>query len=177
MLQELKGGAHRYHTQQKLRRRRFLRNLFVACFVIIAIGIGVGLFYTWMNGKNHPVASQPLPTVPKKQLTTTPQYDPSAPVGVAIEAMSPAVKAGSNVSLSVKTKPKAACSIVVTYQNNQKSTDAGLIPKNADEFGVVIWTWTVEVGRPAGTWPVEVTCADGDKSGYGKADLVVASET
>lgn len=68
-----------------------------------------------------------------------------------------------NASLAIRTCPEAACSITVTYAN-EISKDAGLLPKPADEFGVVQWTWTVESSRPVGKWPVDVTCGLGKES-------------
>ena len=173
MLRELKGGAMHHQARQRKLRRRFVRRLIIVCVLIVSLGIVGGLIYTWMMGKRNPVSSSTVSVAPKKAQTTALKYDENAPVGVAIEAMSPPMKAGANASISVKTKPKSACSITVTYKDGQKSTDAGLVPKNADEFGVVMWTWTVEVGRPVGSWPVEVTCAYKDKSGYGKEALVI----
>lgn len=173
MLHPLHKGKAPHHRQQ----RRFWKRLIVTCVVLIGLAVATGVAYTWWMGKQRAVST--VPTVQSSKKTTpraTPTIDENAPVGVAVEAMSPPMKAGSNASISIKTRPKAACSIMVTYKD-QKSTDAGLVPKNADEFGAVMWTWSVEVGRPVGSWPVEVTCAYGDKSGYGKEMLVITSST
>lgn len=176
-LRELKGGAAHHQAHRHQRGGHFMRRVVWVCIVVILLAIIAGLLYTWWMGKNRPVAVSTVQVAPQKQAPkATPVLDEDAPVGVAVEAMSPPMKAGSNASISIKTKPKAACSIVVTYKD-QKSTDAGLIPKNADEFGVVMWTWSVEVGRPVGEWPVEVTCAYNNRSGYGKEMLKITSST
>lgn len=176
-LRELNKRASHQHAQQQHSRGSFLRRIIWVCLVLLLLAVVAGLVYTWWMGKNRPVAVTNTQLSSKKPAPkATPVVDEGAPVGVAVEAMSPAMKAGSNASISIKTKPKAACSIVVTYKD-QKSTDAGLIPKNADEFGVVMWTWSVEIGRPVGEWPVEVTCAYNGRSGYGKEMLKITSST
>jgi hypothetical protein len=174
MLRELKGGATDYAARQQQRRRRFMIRVAVVCLLLMLAFVIGGVIYTWFVGTNKPIVVTSLPPVQKPVVATPPKIDENAAVGVAVEAMSPPLKAGANASISVKTRQEAACSITVTY-DQQKSTDAGLIPKIADEFGVVVWTWTVEVGRPAGSWPVEVTCAYGEKSGYGKEMLTITS--
>ena len=47
------------------------------------------------------------------------------------------------------------------------------MPKTADEYGVVGWSWTVEANRSAGVYPVDITCARDGMSGYRRADLEV----
>ncbi len=173
MLRELKGGRAHYQGHRHS-HRRFMRRVVVVCLCLVLLAVAAGAIYTWLMGKRQPVTQSVTQTPKKTTPTATPAIDENAPVGVAIEAMSPPMKAGSNASISIKTRPKAACSITVTY-NDQKSADAGLVPKNADEFGVVMWTWSVEQGRPVGTWPVEVTCAYNGRSGYGKETLTITS--
>lgn len=85
--------------------------------------------------------------------------------------MSP-VKAGSNTTISVKTTPKATCSISVVYAG-AASTDSGLAPKKADAYGEASWTWTVGASVPAGSWPVKVTCTYKAKSGVVQQSLQV----
>ena len=69
--------------------------------------------------------------------------------------------------------PGAACQISVKV-NNAALPDTGLVPKIADEFGIVTWSWTVPKNVLSGKWPVEMTCAnEAKKSAYYKADLEV----
>jgi hypothetical protein len=144
--------------------------------VLALLGGSAGLAYTWYVGNNDPVTPAVLPETKKTPLTqvATPKAKPEGPVGVSIQVLSSPVAPGGNASLTIRTRPDAACSITVTYKD-QKSTDTGLIPKTADEFGTVQWTWTVESSRPVGKWPVDVTCALGEMSGYVRGDLEVAN--
>lgn len=173
MLRQLKSNSG-YAIQRRRSRLRFFRSVLIVCAVLLLIAAVTALAVVWYNGRHTVVdtTQQPVQHQTTKQAYKAPTVDEAAPVGVAFEAMPVSAIAGSNISASVKTRPKAACSITVTY-NKEKSPDSGLIPKVADEFGVVMWTWTVEVSRPVGEWPVEVTCAYNDKSGYGRAMLTI----
>jgi hypothetical protein len=117
-------------------------------------------------------------TPPKKSAADQPhdikpaQPSPNAPVGVAVDYLMSPVKAGSNTTITIKTTPKATCSISVTY-NGVASTDSGLMPKKADAYGNISWTWTVGAGVPAGNWPVKVNCDYRAKSGRVQQDLQV----
>jgi hypothetical protein len=140
------------------------------------LGAAGGLGYTWYVGNSDPVTPAALPETKKTPLAAAPvaKAKPTGPVGVSIQVLSSPVKPGGNASMTIRTRPDAACSITVTYKD-QKSTDGGLIPKTGDEFGTVQWTWTVESSRPVGKWPVDVTCALGDMSGYVRGELEVAN--
>jgi hypothetical protein len=116
----------------------------------------------------------PTPAAKPKIAQVQTKAKPEGPVGVSVQVLTSPVKPGGNASMTIRTRPEAACSIRVTYKD-QLSTDGGLIPKTADEFGLVQWTWTVESSRPVGTWPVDVTCALGEESGYVRGDLEVAN--
>ena len=130
-------------------------------------------------GKIKPVeqAATPTKVVAQQAVTNDPVVDENAPVGVATQTLTTPLRRGSNASISIKTRPKAACSIRVTYSltgdGDKVSHDGGLVPKDADQYGVVSWAWTVEAYRPLGSWPVEVTCAYKSKWGYGKSMLEV----
>lgn len=177
MLRELKGSVATERGRARARRRRLAMNLFVTILVLLLLGGGAGAAYVWYVGNAKPVEPASLPE-PKQnklnQAAVTPKAKPEGPVGVSVQVLSSPVAPGGNASMTIRTRPDAACSIKVTYKD-QPSTDGGLIPKTADEFGLVQWTWTVESSRPVGKWPVEVTCALGDKSGYVKGELEVAN--
>ncbi|OYW85723.1 hypothetical protein B7Z17_01795, partial [Candidatus Saccharibacteria bacterium 32-49-10] len=101
---------------------------------------------------------------------------PDAPIGIALQSFSSPVARGMNSAITIKTNADAACSIKLTYNNKELSKDMGLIPKTADEYGVATWSWKVESGRPPGTYPVEVTCANDKNIGYYMARLVVVEQ-
>lgn len=169
-LKELKGSTGSAKGRIRARRRRALRRsvtLLVIFFVLLG---GVGAAYAWYTARNAKVVITESPTPVSKQLKEATVPAANTPVGVSVTILTSPVKPGSNVSMTIKTKPKAACSIRVEY-NKQPSTDSGLVPKQADEYGVVVWTWTVESTRPAGKWPIDVTCAENEKSGYVRGEL------
>lgn len=173
MLKELKGAGSTYRVNERRRRRRTFRLIFGISLALILIGTALGLIYVWYMGKTRPAQPAAVAkTVAAKTSTTAPVIDEEAPVGVAVQTLTSPVPRGGNSSISIKTRPKAACSIRVTYSltadKDKESKDGGLIPKIADEYGVIGWTWTVETSRPVGSWPVEVTCAYKSKWGYGK---------
>ncbi|MGB4967323.1 MAG: hypothetical protein WBO35_03930 [Candidatus Saccharimonadales bacterium] len=178
MLRKLKGVGSTYRLNERRRRRRLLRLIIGVSLSIIILGAIIGLVYVWYMGKTRPIeqASTAAPAAASQTVKAVP-VDENAPVGVAVQMLTSPVKKGGNSSISIKTRPKAACSIQVTYSltgdKDKVSNDGGLIPKNADEYGVVSWAWTVETSRPVGSWPVEVTCAYKAKWGYGKDMLQV----
>lgn len=178
MLRELKGSTTTKRGMVRVRRRKTAR-LFggiIACLVLL--GASAGLGYTWYIGNTEPVKPAVLPETKKSPLASAAVPDkkakPEGPVGVSIQVLSSPVAPGSNASMTIRTRPEAACSIKVTYKD-QASTDTGLIPKTADEFGTVQWTWTVESSRPVGKWPVDVTCALGEMSAVVRGELEVAN--
>ena len=111
--------------------------------------------------------------------TTTPDIlkpvapSPNAPEGVAIESFTTPVKAGDNTSISIRSNAGSTCTIEVTYNNDIKSHDSGLVSKKTDIYGFITWTWTVEPTVPAGTYPVKVTCVYNGKSGVVIGNLEV----
>jgi hypothetical protein len=155
-----------------------VRNISLIIATLLFVGGVAGAGYVYYIGTTEPVEPAALPAPPTQnkiaQATTKPKAKPTGPVGVSIQVLTSPVKPGGNASLTIRTRPDAACSVKVTYKD-QASTDGGLIPKTADEFGLVQWTWTVESSRPVGTWPVDVTCALGDMSGYVRGDLEVSN--
>lgn len=178
MLRELNGSVATERGRAKARRRRLVKTLFITIFTLLILGGGAGAGYVWYLGNTKPVTTTEVqvPTKPKiVQAAEAPKAKPTGPVGVSVQVLTSPVKPGGNASMTIRTRPDAACSIKVTYKDKQQSTDGGLIPKTADEFGLVQWTWTVESSRPVGTGAAEVTCALGDKSGYVKGDLEVAN--
>ena len=177
MLRELNGSVATERGRAKARRRRLVRNISLTIMTLLLLGGGAGAGYVWYMGNSKPVTVTELPTPVKPKLVQAaeqPKAKPTGPVGVSVQVLTSPVKPGGNASMTIRTRPDAACSIKVTYKD-QQSTDGGLIPKTADEFGLVQWTWTVEVTRPVGSWPVEVTCALGKEYGYVKGQLDVAN--
>lgn len=173
MLRELNGGAQTHKARQRKKRIIFIRRLLGGGLIVGLLMVGSGLAFAWYQAQSNPITVTQTPAS-KKTLpaATVREFADDTPVGVSIQSLSAPLRAGQNASLTIKTLPTAACSVKVTYKD-QESKDAGLIPKNADDFGAVTWTWTVEVSRPSGKWPVEVMCAHGKMSGYVKTELEI----
>ena len=151
-----------------------VRNILISVLILIVLLIGAGAAYTWyMDSKTtiHPIStpahSDDIPAFAKPVAPAA-----NARVGVAVEVITSPVAPGSNASITVRSLAGAKCTITVSYKN-VASTDSGLVPKVADEYGTASWTWTVGKTVPAGTWPVGVTCARNGMTGYVRGDLQV----
>lgn len=149
---------------QTRKKKRLVRTVVIIILLVLLL-VGAGLAYTWYMGRYAPATTTTeLPKRVEKPATTPTPVDETVQVGVAEQIFTRTVRQGQNASLQIKTNRLAACSIRVEY-NKEASTDGGLVPKKADEYGVVSWAWTVEETRPVGRWPVTVTCANATKSG------------
>lgn len=175
MLQIKRSGlAKLRQSQQASRAARALRRSLFAFAILLILVVIAGVLYTWyMSQQPLPPTVQQQTLSPAKTLKMTPKTpDPDAPVGVVLQSLTTPLKPPANAALNIKTTPGAACKIDVKY-NNVAAQDAGLVPKIADEFGLVQWTWSVPSGIVPGKWPVEATCANTKNSGYYRAELEV----
>lgn len=157
-----------------------MRNTIISIFVIAILLVGGGFAYTYFLGpdgtQTADAVQEPVQTQ-QRQVAPPAKQDPNAQVGASVQALTSPVKPGSNASVTVRTGQLAKCKIGVTY-NNVASTDSGLLPKAADEFGSVSWTWTVGASVPEGKHPVKIDCSNaaGSKSASVQADLVVSAK-
>jgi hypothetical protein len=150
-----------------------IRNVTISIVALLVLVIGAGVAYTWWMGKHSPAVS----TVDDQAVTVKPSVKPvqpaeNTPVGVSVQTITSPANPGMNASITIKTKPGATCTITVMY-NAVASKDSGLRSKVADDFGVAMWTWTIEPTVEIGKWPVTVTCAKDKKSGVVISDLIV----
>ena len=83
-------------------------------------------------------------------------------LSVTLVSLTSPVRPGNAASIIVKTAPSAACTITVTYKSGP-SEARGLIPKTANEDGIVGWAWIVGTRTTPGEWPITVTCSGGGK--------------
>lgn len=175
MLEIRKGSSGQQRTiHERQRRKNTLRRTVSAVVILLFLLIIAAVIYVWYMGQ-HPVQQTAQTIDTSSAAPTIKAYTPAddAPVGIVQEAFIAQVTPGANASISIKTNPKAACQITVKV-NNTPLPDTGLIPKNADEFGLVEWSWTVPKNVLPGKWPVEITCASAaKKSAYYKVDLEV----
>ncbi len=170
-------AEYNYSQKKGIRARipKVVKKTAISAFVLLMLMIVAGVIYVFFSDKKvNDTAIQknetPKQTLPDAFKPKPP--NPNAPVGVALASLTSPVKAGTNASISVRTNALAKCKISVTY-NGKVSTDSGLAPQAANEYGVAMWTWTVESTVPAGKWPVKVTCANSKKSGVVIGDLKV----
>lgn len=162
---------------KKYRRRsrtfRFFRNVLIGFFILVILAVAAGVIYTWYMGQ-HPIATEkavPVKTTKPKSTEPT-QLAPNAKEGAAVQSISSPIAPGSNASIYIKTNRDSKCTIKAVY-NKVPSKDSGLIPKTADEYGMVSWSWTVESTAPVGKWPVTVTCTWKKQTAVVVGDLVV----
>lgn len=154
---------------------RQIRNIAISACIILAVIIGAGVAYVWYNGQVATVPitksseSKPYTSVP---VVSQPKPAANAPESVSVQSLTSPVKSGTNASITVKTNPLSTCQIAVTY-NKIVSKDSGLSKHQADEFGMVSWTWSVGTSVPAGTWPVDVSCSYNNKTAKVQAMLQV----
>jgi hypothetical protein len=146
----------------------------IAIVVLIVLIVAAGVGYVWYTGKNSEQTAKPVLKVPivSYGLPKPKAPNPKNPESAAIETILSPVAAGANSSVTVKTQPTSKCTIEVSY-NNLPSKDSGLVPKTADDYGNITWSWTVDKTAPAGKWPVKVTCAWLGKSAFVQSDLEV----
>jgi hypothetical protein len=156
---------------------RFVRNIAISVAVLLVIFIGGGAAYTWYMGRTTVVDTSVADSIDTTPTPVIKHVQPAANANesASVQMLTSPVAPGSNASVTVKTNPSSECTIAVEY-NKVASKDSGLRLKTADEFGIVSWTWTVEVSVPLGTWPVKVTCINtaNKKSAFVQGDLVVA---
>lgn len=159
----------------KARALKMLRNVSISFLALLIVLVGGGVAYTWYVGE-HPVQNSgavALPAPAVKPYTVTPRkQDPNAVVSASVQTITSPIAAGSNASIMIKTNANAKCTIAVEY-NKIASKDSGLVPKVADNFGLVEWTWTVESTAPLGSWPVKINCANAKNSAMVQNDLKV----
>lgn len=175
---EIKKKPHQkvIHHGSKLRPLlHALRRVVTGVLVIGLILTAIGFAYTWYNSKygEEPKVTATLKPKPKPRERVKPS--PTGPVNASVQSLTTPIMPGSNASITVHTNADANCTITVEY-NKVASKDSGLIPKKADDMGLVTWGWTVPANTPVGKWPVKVTCANLKKSGMVIGDLVVTNE-
>jgi hypothetical protein len=112
------------------------------------------------------------PTVtPKPTPAATAALEP-APLSVKVTNRTASVRRGGTASVTIKTAPRAACSIDVEYASGS-STAAGLGDKTASSTGFITWKWKVGSNTTRGTWPIYITCELGDRSGSVDTEFTV----
>lgn len=94
------------------------------------------------------------------------------PLQVRLVSLTSPVSPGGDATVTVQTAPGVLCLITVRYKSGP-SKARGLVPKTADNRGIVTWTWQVGTGTTPGLWPIIVTCSAGGHQGSFEASLDV----
>lgn len=168
-----RGSQRSIHERES--RKRTLRRVGFSVVILLFLLIVAAVIYVWYMGR-HPAqqAVETVDTSSQAPILKTYTPDPDDPIGISEQSFTGQAKLGENAAIGVKTSPGAACQISVKMSNNAVLPDSGLVPKIADDFGLVEWSWTVPANGLIGKWPVEVTCANvAKKSAYYRADLEV----
>ena len=114
----------------------------------------------------------PVPaTLPPPTPTPTPKPTP-LPIDVTRESFTAKVATSASATVSVRTEPKAKCSIEVLYDSGP-SQASGLDPKTASNGGKVIWSWKVGSNTAPGVYPITVTCTTPGHEGTLELDFTV----
>lgn len=106
-------------------------------------------------------ALTPKPT-PEPTPKATPKTTAQPTLPLAFTRLTSPINRGGHATATVKTAARAACSIDVQYKSGS-STAAGLGDKTASSKGIVSWTWKVGGRTATGSWPVTVSCSQGDR--------------
>ena len=86
--------------------------------------------------------------------------DTESDFAIKIISLSTPIDPGHYTTLTATTLPYASCDITVTYASGPIDAE-GLGPKIANGSGVVSWTWKVDAGTTAGSWPIVVMASLG----------------
>ena len=108
----------------------------------------------------------------KELLGSQPGSTSSTQVEIKVVSLTSPVSPGNPASIAIKTVANAGCRITVQYLSGP-SKAKGLAPKTADRQGQVIWTWLVGARTTPGTWPIFVTCSDGQLHGNPQTSFTV----
>ncbi len=154
-----------------------VKNISISITVMVLIFVIAGVAYVYFSGGQtaQDKAAQHIKTPSTPDILKPVKPSANAPEGVAIESFLTPVKAGDNTSISTRSNAGSTCTIDVTYNNDVKSHDSGLVSRKTDIYGFVTWTWTVEKTVPAGTYPVKVTCVYNGRSGVVIGNLEVTA--
>jgi hypothetical protein len=154
---------------------KLVHKIVLSFFILLVLIFASGFVYTYLNDRGSVgAAAKSTVTAQFQPIKPPPKPGPNALVGVAVEGFDSPVAPGGNSSIIISTAGGAACTISVTY-NGVKSTDPGLVPKTADAYGTVSWSWHIPQNTPPGNWPVDITCRLGKHWAVYDAQLTVTN--
>lgn len=152
------SGGSRYRESPKWVRS--LRKVLVTLTVLILLFVGAGLGLTYYNGQTSPppkAIAVPKPTPAQARHTPS----PTGQIGSTVQYITTPVLPGDNASITIHTNANANCQITVQMANfNLPMKDSGLIPKKADDMGLVTWGWKIPADLLPGKGKATVICAN-----------------
>jgi hypothetical protein len=116
-------------------------------------------------------AGQASPATQRTQPPNTPTPAP-ATLSIKLTARTATVARNKTASVTIRTSPRAACSIDVEYKSG-RSKATGLGDKTANSSGDVTWSWKVGSNTTRGTWPIFIGCDLASSSGTIETSLTV----
>jgi hypothetical protein len=164
-------GAHERHARANVRRSSLAALLIPAVLAVAACGSGAGSPAPSSAAKSPKPTSQVLSATSRPSAQAKPSVDPNA-VPIKVTAQTKTVKRGGPASVTIKTTPGADCGISVLYPDGPSSAK-GLEPAKADKKGAIVWKWTVASSVKKGTWPIDVACSIGDRTGDAETSFTV----
>jgi len=147
--------------------------------ILLILAVGVGLLYVWLMGLQAKSSTATTTQTASQPAFPTPHKLPdNVAIGSSIQSISSPIVPGDNASLTVRTTESAVCTVkIIHLDNNQKElmrvTDSGLGDKTADEFGMVVWTWTMPSDAAIAKWTADINCARGDKTTRSVGEIIV----
>lgn len=118
----------------------------------------------------EPPTASPLAALPTPSAAAVPTAKPTpaateAPALAITETrLTRKVRRGGTARVGVQTEPGAECRIEVTYASGP-SDAKGLKAKTANQKGRVNWSWTVGRKTAKGTYPITISCSNGESRG------------
>ena len=164
-------GAHERHPRANVRRWTLALLLAPAIVVVAACGSSAGSPAPSGAATSPKPTSQVLSATSRPTPPAKPSVDPNA-LAVKVTAHSKTASRGSVASVTIKTTPGAECGISVLYPDGPSSAK-GLDPAKADNKGTIVWKWTVPSAVKKGTWPIDVSCSIGDRTGDAETTFTV----
>lgn len=170
MLRAMRGLEER-RPRAGVRWLVFAALLVAAAIAVAACGSSAGSPAPSTAAKSPAPTSQVLGATSRPTAQAKPTADPNA-LAVKVTAYTKSVQRGGSASVTIKTMPGAECGISVLYSGSPSSAK-GLEPKTADTKGAILWKWTVASNIKKGTWPIDISCSVGDRTGDAETKLTV----
>ncbi len=134
-----------------------IRNTILAILVLTILTLILGVVYTAFVGRPgvhiSPTTAQVAGDSSSYLKPSTPS--PSARESASVESLTSEAKAGSTVSIIIRTNATSTCTITAAFAD-PKGSDLG--PHIADGYGSVTWSWQLVGTAPLGSQFVKVIC-------------------